>query len=139
MIHFEGIDTPLPPHLSAKSKDWINRIIERFEKKTGEVFFLFCSDAYLHQMNVKYLDHDTLTDIITFDLSDHTNYLVGELYISLDRVMENAKNQSVSEIDEVDRVMIHGILHLLGYNDKTSEEALQMRSLEDLCLSLRHD
>lgn len=90
-------------------------------------------------MNVKYLDHDTLTDIITFDLSDHTNYLVGELYISLDRVMENAKNQSVSAIDEVDRVMIHGILHLLGYNDKTSEEALQMRSLEDLCLSLRHD
>ncbi len=139
MIHFEGIDTPLPPHLSAKRKDWINRIIERFEKKTGEVFFLFCSDAYLHQMNVKYLDHDTLTDIITFDLSDHTNYLVGELYISLDRVMENAKNQSVSAIDEVDRVMIHGILHLLGYNDKTSEEALQMRSLEDLCLSLRHD
>lgn len=137
MIHFIGIDVEVPSQLGPFNKRWIDSIVHRFGKKTGEVFFLFCSDNYLLDMNQTYLAHDTFTDIITFDLSESDDFLSGELYISLDRVIENAEYQNISFIDELNRVMIHGVLHMLGFNDKTVEEQIEMRKQEDICLSLR--
>ncbi len=137
MIHFLGIDVEVPSRLGHLNKRWIDSIVEKFGKKTGEVFFLFCSDNHLLGMNQTFLDHDTFTDIITFDLSEKDDFLSGELYISLERVIENAEYQNINIIDELDRVMIHGVLHLLGFNDKTGEEQYEMRKQEDICLSLR--
>ena len=100
----------------------------------GELGFTFCNDKYLHKMNVEFLNHDTYTDIITFDYSTE-NAIAGEIYISLDRVYENA-NQFRQDTDyEIRRIIIHGVLHLLGYKDKSSEEKTQMTSKEDYYLS----
>ena len=103
----------------------------------GDINYIFCSDNYLHQINFQYLDHDTFTDIITFDQSDK-DQIEGDIFISIDRVHENANERNISFVNELHRVMIHGILHLLGYNDKTPKEKQLMREKEDECLSLRN-
>ena len=99
--------------------------------------FIFCSDSYLLNINQKYLKHDTYTDIITFDNSDLKQEIVGDIFISLDRIRENAKELKVNEKDELHRVMIHGTLHLLGYPDKGKSAKALMTEKEDLYLSKR--
>jgi rRNA maturation RNase YbeY len=138
MIHFEGIDVDLPKVLSSNTTKWIVDVIQSYNKKAGEVFFLFCSDEALLKINQDFLQHDYYTDIITFDNSEHEAIISGELYISLERIMDNAKNLNVALETELHRVIIHGILHLIGLNDKTEEEQLTMRAAEQNCLSLRH-
>lgn len=118
-----------------EKRDWLNRCIESEDKLTGEISYVFCSDDYLHQMNLQYLNHDTLTDVITFDYSEG-NLLSGDIYISIPRVKENAQIFSLTFQEELNRVMVHGILHLCGYKDKTAKEVKKMRSKEEEKLGL---
>lgn len=104
-------------------------------KKVGAINIIFCSDSYLLEINQKYLQHDTLTDIVTFDYCDD-KYIAGDIYISLDRVEENAIKYKESFDREFHRVIFHGILHLLGYGDKSKEEEKEMRAKEDFYLNL---
>ena len=115
---------------------WITATIEQHQCKEGDITYIFCDDAYLHALNVQFLDHDTLTDIISFDNSLGTQ-LHGEIYISTERVAENATTYDVMFTDELHRVMIHGVLHFCGLKDKTEEEATQMRKAEDDALERR--
>lgn len=117
-------------------QDWLLRCILQYGKNPGELSFIFCSDEYLLELNRTHLDHDYYTDIITFDYSEGDE-LSGDLYISIDRVRDNAKQLKLSPQDELHRVMIHGVLHLAGYGDKSSKEADIMRAQEDNCLTLR--
>jgi probable rRNA maturation factor len=98
---------------------------------------IFCNDEYLLKINRKYLKHDFYTDIITFDHSDKPDSIAADLYISIDRVRENAQNLDIDFYDELDRVIIHGLLHLMGYSDKTPADQKIMREKEDACLLLR--
>ncbi len=116
--------------------DWISNSITEEKRKEGDIDYIFCSDDYLHKINLDFLDHDTLTDIISFDYSVGKE-LHGEIYISVDRVRENAAEYSVFFEDELARVMIHGILHFVGYKDKTEEDEKTMRSKEDYYLANR--
>ncbi len=99
--------------------------------------YIFCNDEYLLEMNQEYLDHDTYTDVITFDYAEEEGIIEGDIFISVERVKENAEQLNVSFDDELHRVMAHGLLHLLGYKDKTEADQQQMRQKEDNCLSLR--
>ncbi|NML66917.1 rRNA maturation RNase YbeY [Hymenobacter sp. RP-2-7] len=116
---------------------WIERIAVVHEYRIAQLTFIFCSDEYLHKLNVEYLNHDTLTDIITFDNADDADVLEGDIFISVERVQDNAKDLTISFRDELHRVMIHGVLHLLGYHDKDLLSQTAMRRKEDYCLSLR--
>lgn len=116
---------------------WIERIAEVHEHEIVQLTYIFCSDEYLHRVNVEYLDHDTYTDVITFDNADTSDIIEGDIFISVDRVRENAEQMGVSFCDELHRVMIHGMLHLLGYQDKDLLSQTAMRKKEDYCLSLR--
>ena len=117
---------------------WISGIISSEEYTLGELSFVFCSDTYLHKINLEFLNHDTLTDIISFDYSLGSE-VHGEIYISTDRVEENAKERNLEFIDELHRVMAHGVLHFCGYKDKTEEEATTMRRKEEEALELRKE
>lgn len=116
-------------------RDWILETIlsEGFELE--ELNFIFCSDAYLLHMNQQYLDHDTYTDVITFDNSEELKKIVGDIFISIDRIRENATEFKRTSRNELCRVMIHGTLHLLGYPDKTKAAKAIMTGKEDLYLS----
>ena len=116
---------------------WIEGVIESENKKLEEISFIFCDDDYLLDINMKYLDHDTYTDIISFDYSVG-NILQGDIYISTERVEENAREYNVSFEEELRRVIIHGVLHLCGYKDKSEEESSLMRLKEDEKLKLFH-
>ncbi len=116
---------------------WVERIAAVHEYRIAQLTFIFCSDDYLHRLNVEYLNHDTLTDIITFDNADDADVLEGDIFISVERVADNAKDLNISFRDELHRVMIHGVLHLLGYHDKDLLSQTAMRRKEDYCLSLR--
>lgn len=111
-------------------EDWISRVIASENKSEGEISYIFCDDDFLHKMNVEYLNHDTLTDIISFDYSVG-NELHGDIFISVERVLENAEDFKVSFDDELKRVIIHGILHYCGYKDKSEEDEVLMRQKED--------
>ena len=129
MISFNyETDFELPNKL--KVSTWISNVILSENCREGDINYLFCDDKYLHDINVKYLNHDTLTDIISFDYSVGKE-LHGDICISIERVIENAKEFKVSFEDELKRVMIHGVLHYCGYKDKTEEEKSVMRSKED--------
>jgi len=117
---------------------WVQTIVEAANFNLAEVNYIFCSDDYLYEMNKKYLNHDFLTDIITFNYNDG-KYISGDLFISVDRVNENARNLEVELNSEFLRVMIHGILHLMGFNDNSDEEERQMRLEEDKYLKLFFD
>lgn len=130
----EGISFKVPN--PRKTSSWIKSVIQVNKAKLKEVSFIFCSDSYLLQMNQSFLNHNTLTDIITFDYSKSRNALEGEIYISVERVLANAEKFEVSFEQEIKRVMIHGILHLLGFKDKKVKEKAQMRKKEEACLSL---
>lgn len=115
---------------------WILSSASEESKEVEEINYIFCSDNHLHSMNVEYLKHDTLTDIITFDLSDN-QAISSDIYISIDRITENAKDLGTNFESELHRVMIHGVLHLIGYGDKTTEDQTVMRGKEDYYLNLR--
>jgi rRNA maturation RNase YbeY len=119
-------------------KEWITEIICREGKTLGHLNYIFCSDAYLLRINQQYLEHDFFTDIITFDSSDTSDGIEGDIFISIDRVQENATNYGHSFLIELNRVIAHGVLHLIGYDDTTSDLKIQMRQKEDSYLSLFH-
>lgn len=119
-----------------KIRRWLQNAIHSEEKIVGRINVILCSDAYLYNLNLTYLKHDTLTDIITFDYSEKDIRLSGDVFISLERVKENSKLFKVPLVHELYRVMIHGILHLAGYRDKKPEDKELMRSKEDYYLSL---
>lgn len=118
-------------------RDWIDRVISSEEKVTGDINFIFCDDDYLHDINVKYLDHDTLTDIISFDNSIG-NILHGDIFISTERVEENSREFNVKFNDELKRVIIHGVLHFCGYKDKSERESQMMRRKEEEKIKMFH-
>ena len=113
---------------------WLQKIIEQEGQTLHLLNFIFCSDDYLHRLNVQFLDHDTLTDVITFPYQPPPN-LEGEIFISIDRVRENAAAFNATFEQELCRVMVHGVLHLCGYGDKTAAEEKRMREKEDEALS----
>lgn len=115
-------------------QSWISNAIEEENCNEGELNYIFCDDEYLHKINVEYLNHDTLTDIISFDYSVGKE-LHGDIFISIERVADNAKDFEVSFQKELQRVMIHGVLHYCGYKDKTEDEKQLMRSKEELYMS----
>ncbi len=132
-FHTEDIDFFLEQ--SEQISSWIEAVIRREAQTSGMLNFIFCSDDYLHELNVNYLDQDTLTDIITFPF-DEDDHISGDIFISIARVRENAKNLELPFTEELHRVMIHGILHLCGYGDKSPEEASTMRQKENESLLL---
>ncbi|MBV6644257.1 MAG: rRNA maturation RNase YbeY [Cyclobacteriaceae bacterium] len=129
-------------NFSLEEKDevtkWLLAISHQENQKIAELNYIFCSDTYLLKINKTYLAHDYFTDIITFDNRDEkTSAIEGDVFISIDRVIDNAKEHNVTFEEELNRVMAHGLLHLLGYNDKTEEEQNQMTEKEEASLSLR--
>ena len=118
-------------------EEWISRIIDSEGFDEGEINYIFCDDDYLHKINVDYLDHDTLTDIISFDYTEG-NLLQGDIFVSVERVRENASDFNVAFEDEIKRVLSHGILHYCGYKDKSPEDELLMRSKEDEKIQMFH-
>ena len=119
-------------------RNWINLSAKSEGKSISEISYVFCTDEFLHTLNVQYLQHDTYTDIITFDYTNSSTAISGELYISLDRICDNALKFDVSVEDELHRVMIHGVLHLCGFSDKSSSKKKIMSNKEDFYLSLRN-
>jgi len=118
-------------------EDWISRIIESEGFDEGEINYIFCDDEYLHKINVEYLDHDTLTDIISFDYTVG-NLIQGDIFVSIERVHDNASDFNVSFEDELKRVLSHGVLHYCGYKDKSPKDEALMRSKEDEKLQMFH-
>ncbi|WP_224488157.1 rRNA maturation RNase YbeY [Robertkochia flava] len=118
-------------------REWIERVIVSEGFQPGTINYIFCDDDYLHRINVTYLDHDTLTDIISFDYSNQGE-LSGDIFISIDRVRENSKEFHTEFKSELSRVMIHGVLHYCGYKDKTEAEEQQMRAKEEEKMALFH-
>lgn len=112
---------------------WIRRVISSENFKEGEINYVFCDDDYLHRLNVEFLGHDTLTDIISFDYSVGKE-LHGDIFISIDRVRDNAKDLGIEFTEELYRVIIHGILHYCGFKDKSEKDIELMRSKENLYL-----
>jgi len=118
-------------------RKWITNTIVSEGYRLSELTYVFCSDTYLLQINQQYLDHDTYTDIITFDNSEDAGVIVGDIFISIDRIKENAVKFGVTETQELHRVMIHGALHLLGYKDKSTADKQKMTLKEDFYLDKR--
>ena len=136
MIRFNIQDIKFTLKNKTAIKQWITSVVIKKKRKVGELNFVFCSDEFLLGMNKQYLNHDTYTDIITFDYSkeDKNLPISGDIYISVDRVRENAAKFNVAFENELHRVIIHGTLHLLGYADKTKTAKEEMRKQEDVAL-----
>lgn len=117
--------------------DWLSRVIALDGYKLGELAYIFCVDSYLKNLNEKFLNHDTWTDIITFDYSEG-NRIAGDVFISIERVTENAEQFKVDFGEELRRVMVHGVLHLFGHTDKSEEEKARMRELEEKRMKMFH-
>ncbi|MEJ6681715.1 MAG: rRNA maturation RNase YbeY [Flavobacteriales bacterium] len=135
-IFFHNADTSYLLKNKRLISSWITSAIIEEEKRLKEISYVFCTDDYLININQKHLNHDTYTDIITFDYTEDGN-ITSEIYISVDRVRENAKNLGVETLDETHRVIIHGVLHLCGYNDKSELQAQEMRNKENYYLGKR--
>jgi len=137
MISFNSLDKKFYLTNPVRSRQWLLVVISHEDKIAGDINYIFCNDNYLADINWRYLQHDTLTDIITFPTTESDTIVSGEIYISFERVKENAKNLGLSFDDEFDRVLVHGILHLIGYNDHRPLEKQQMRAKEDYYLHLQ--
>ncbi|MCD4665926.1 MAG: rRNA maturation RNase YbeY [Bacteroidales bacterium] len=135
-IHFFSEKITFLLKNKSKIREWINLAVLNEKGSTGEINYIFCNDKYLYRLNNRYLEHNTYTDIITFDNSEDSTEVSGDIFISIDRVKENSKKYNVSFYNELHRVMIHGVLHLLNYKDKSDQEARIMRQKEDYYLSL---
>ena len=136
-IHYNFIDVKIPGFDPEFFDLWLTKVVNDYEMSIGELSFVFCSDEELLKMNLKHLGHDYYTDIITFNFNDKDS-LSGDLFVSYDRVVDNARvfgNENV--FDELCRVMVHGVLHLLGFNDKTEEDKVVMKDQEEICLNKR--
>ena len=118
-------------------EQWIDAVIESEGKEPGEINYIFCDDEYLHNINMQYLNHDTLTDIISFDYCIG-DLISGDIFVSIERVQDNAKEYEVSFNEELLRVLAHGVLHYCGYKDKTEKEALLMRTKEQEKIDMFH-
>lgn len=136
-IDFYFEDAEMSGFPEKETREWVVRAIQNEEGKPGDISFIFCNDAYLLQLNEQYLQHDTLTDIITFDYCEETGLVSGDVFISLDRVRENAIELNLSFDEELKRVIIHGVLHLLGYKDKEPADEALMRQKENYYLTLQ--
>lgn len=134
-IYFHSEETGFTLKPKRVYKNWIRQIISQEEKELDAINYIFCNDKYLHKINLEHLNHDNYTDIITFPYSD-SDIIEGDIYISIERVEENAKAYKVPFSKELHRVMAHGILHLCGYKDKTNNEKAIMRKKEDWCINL---
>ncbi len=136
MIEFH-FKSDLVLHDTTNYSDWISRILESEECQLGQLDYVFCSDEFLLQMNQEYLHHDTFTDIITFDYSNGKT-ISGDIFISTERVKENSETYGVDFENELLRVMSHGVLHLMGYGDKSIPEKELMRKKEDEKIKMFH-
>ena len=130
MVHFCTEDITFSLKEKLKHKAWLNEVAKQEGKRILELTYVFCSDDYLLQINQEYLNHDTLTDIVTFDNSEDPKRIEGDIFISIDRVKENGEKLGTKET-ELKRVMVHGLLHLLGYKDKKKEDKATMTEKED--------
>ncbi len=135
MIHYHLESVELDLSFSVKFERILEIVVSEYGCELDELSYIFCADDYLLKVNQDFLDHDYYTDIITFDYCEE-KLIAGDLFISIDRVRENADSNQVTFENELCRVMFHGVLHLLGFGDKSPEEELQMRALESKCLSL---
>ena len=122
---------------SEKLKKWIIDSVRKEGKTASEINFIFCNDRYLRKMNKEYLQHDYNTDVITFDNSESKDKISGDIFISIERIKVNAKEYSSSFSDELIRVMIHGVLHLCGYDDANEKLKAKMRGMENYYLGKR--
>ena len=136
MISF-NYETDFELENEAQYEDWISRIIESEGFDEGEINYIFCDDDYLHKINVEYLDHDTLTDIISFDYTVG-NLIQGDIFVSVERVQDNANDFKVSFEEELKRVLSHGVLHYCGYKDKSPKDEALMRSKEEEKMQMFH-
>ncbi|HLW63488.1 MAG TPA: rRNA maturation RNase YbeY [Flavobacterium sp.] len=121
----------------SKYEKWIDTVIKSEGKESGEINYIFCDDEYLHNINMQYLSHDTLTDIISFDYSIN-DLISGDIFISIDRIKDNAQEYEVSFQNELLRVMAHGILHYCGYKDKDDQDVKIMRLKEQEKINMFH-
>lgn len=138
MINFQFLDTEILSQELDGVKAWIRDFVITYGKEVGELYYFFCSDEYLYQMNVELLGHDFYTDIITFPLNECDAVLSAEFHISIDRIKDNAIAFNRSFKDELHRVMAHGVLHLIGFDDLEENDEKEMRKQEDFCLSMRY-
>lgn len=137
-INFFEEDTTFKPKQKAQLRQWIRDTVIAEGFKLKELNYIFCSDAYLLQINQQYLDHDTFTDIVIFDNSEVEGDIIGDIFISIDRIRENGAKFKTGETDELHRVIIHGALHLLGYTDKSVVTKQKMTQKEDEYLAKRN-
>ena len=138
MISFKSIKAGFEFQDPAFFRSWLKIVLVQEGKYlAGEIQYVFCDDEYLIQINRKYLKHDTLTDIITFPNSENDTVISGDIFISIDRINENQHNFITTKHEELSRVMVHGLLHLIGYNDQTVDEKNLMTQKEDYYLSLQ--
>jgi len=133
MIVFEYLKTEDITEIN-QNKKWLNQVISNEAKREGDITYIFCDDDYLLEKNIRFLNHNTLTDVITFDYCEG-NSVSGDIFISIERVKENSEVFKVDFLTELNRVMVHGLLHLLGYKDKTERESNLMRKKENYYLS----
>lgn len=133
--HYEGVAWRMP--LEEEVATWVRMVIEQHGQLLDMINFVFVTDQLLLELNQTYLNHDYYTDILSFDYSDGADFLFGDIFISLDRVAENAASLGLPFIDELHRVMIHGVLHFLGQNDQDEEQRALMRRSENRALALR--
>ena len=136
MVSYYNEDIVFPFKEKRLTSRWLKFVAESESKRLGDVAVIFCSDNYILDVNIKYLQHDYYTDIITFDYCEG-NRLSGDLFISIDSVRENASFYGTEFADELNRVIVHGILHLIGYDDHTEEDIAMMRAKENYYLSQR--
>ena len=136
MIRFSTLDVEMPPVNPMRDKAWIEAVAEKHGKTIGELYYYFCSDDKLLEINRERLGHDFYTDIVTFPLTDCETVLSSEFCISTDRIMENAETFGRSYESELHRVIIHGVLHLIGFDDHTEEDEKEMREKEEESLKL---
>ena len=133
MIAYEYFETEEITEMN-QNKKWLNQVISNEAKEEGDITYIFCDDDYLLEKNIRFLNHNTLTDVITFDYCEG-NSVSGDIFISIERVKENSEVFKVDFLTELNRVMVHGLLHLLGYKDKTERESNLMRKKENYYLS----
>ena len=133
-IYFHSEDRDIPSVIKSNQKEWIQQIVEQEGFQLNGINYIFCSDEYLLKINQEHLEHDFYTDIITFDNSETPKEIEGDIFISVDRVIDNAAQLNIPFEHELWRVLAHGVLHLCGYGDKTDQEIQEMRRKEEEAL-----
>ena len=136
MIHFFSEEIEFSPKQPERLRKWLGNVVENEGRSVGNINYIYCSDLFLLKINQSFLGHDSYTDIITFDQSTDPVALSADIYISIEQVRSNANQYHQVFDEELRRVMVHGVLHLIGYNDKTIEEQHEMRKKEEAYLSL---